>query len=145
MFIELVEQGPYGFRPAIAGDPDGQVVLVVAGGAGQEPDRGLDVGVAGEPEPDVAAGDLALELAGGALGDQMALVEHGDPVRQPVGLVEVLGGQEDGPAVWGGWPGPGRSGARPGRLSRAGPPASWPGPAFGACPPNRSMPACGPI
>ena len=47
----------------------------------------------------MAAGDLALELAGSARGHHAALVEYCDPVGEPVGLVEVLGGQEDGHAV----------------------------------------------
>ena len=47
----------------------------------------------------MTAGDLALELVGSALGDQVALVEHRDPVRELIGFVEVLGGEEDGDAV----------------------------------------------
>ena len=47
----------------------------------------------------MAAGNAALELGGGAFGDDPALVEHGDPVGEPVGLVEVLGGEEDRDAV----------------------------------------------
>ncbi len=53
----------------------------------------------GEPEPDMAAGNQALELAGGALGNQAALVEHRDPVGQLIGFLEILGGKEDGHAV----------------------------------------------
>ena len=49
----------------------------------------------GELQPDVAAGDAALELVGGALGDQPPVVEHRDPVGELVGLVQVLGGEED--------------------------------------------------
>jgi len=47
----------------------------------------------------VAAGDLALEFVGGALGDQPAVVEHRDPGGELIGFVEVLGGEEDGDAV----------------------------------------------
>ena len=50
----------------------------------------------GEVEPDVAAGDAALQLGGGSFGDDPALVEHRDPVGQLVRLVEVLGGEQDG-------------------------------------------------
>ena len=42
--------------------------------------------------------DRRLELVGGALGDDPTAVDHGDPVGQLVGLVEVLGGQHDGRA-----------------------------------------------
>jgi signal transduction histidine kinase len=38
--------------------------------------------------------DRALEPAGGALGDDPAVVDDGDPVGEPVGLVQVLGGQQ---------------------------------------------------
>jgi hypothetical protein len=43
----------------------------------------------------VAAGDAALQLVRGALGDQPAVVEERDPVGQLVRFLEVLGGQED--------------------------------------------------
>jgi hypothetical protein len=39
--------------------------------------------------------DLGLELGGGALADDAALVDDRDPVGELVGLLEVLGGQED--------------------------------------------------
>ena len=35
-----------------------------------------------------------LELVGGAGGDDLAVVDHRDPVGEPVGLLEVLGGQQ---------------------------------------------------
>src|SRR4029077_20878112 len=74
-------------------------VLVVPGGAGQDPRRRVELAGAGEPEQDVAAGDLALEVARSALGDDAALVEYRDLVGQVVGFVEVLGGEEDGDAI----------------------------------------------
>ena len=40
-----------------------------------------------------------LSSSGGALGDHPAVVEHRDPVGQLVGLLQVLGGQEDGDAA----------------------------------------------
>ena len=40
-----------------------------------------------------------LSSVGGALGDEHAVVEEGDPVSQPVGLFEVLRGQKDRHAV----------------------------------------------
>ncbi len=45
------------------------------------------------------AADLVLELVGGAVRDHAAGVDHGDPVGEPVGLVEVLGGQQHGRAL----------------------------------------------
>ena len=55
----------------------------------------LAVGVA---EFDDVAADAGLELVGGALGDDATAVEHRDAVGEPVGLLEVLGGEEDGRA-----------------------------------------------
>src|SRR6185437_8310924 len=40
-----------------------------------------------------------LELVGGALGDDAAVVEHRDAVGEIIGLIQVLGGEEDGDAV----------------------------------------------
>ena len=40
-------------------------------------------------------GTQPLELVGGALGDDPAAVEHRDPVGELVGLLQVLGGEED--------------------------------------------------
>src|SRR5262245_34250534 len=53
-------------------------------------------GVAVEPGEDHAVTDAVLQLEGGALGDQLAVVDDADPVGQLVGLLEVLGGEEDG-------------------------------------------------
>jgi hypothetical protein len=60
---------------------------------------GLEVGRAGEPQQDVAARDAALELVRGAFGDDLAVVQHSDPVGELVGLLEVLRGEEDGDAA----------------------------------------------
>ena len=56
------------------------------------------VGV-GELELDVPAGDSALEFGGGAFGDDPPVIEHRDTVGELVGLLEVLGGEEDRHAV----------------------------------------------
>ena len=42
-----------------------------------------------------ARADRGLELARRALGDHLAVVDHGDPVGELVGLVEVLGAEQD--------------------------------------------------
>ena len=49
-----------------------------------------------EVQPGVTSRDPAFELVGGALGDQATVVEDGDAVGKLVGLLEVLGGEEDG-------------------------------------------------
>ena len=49
----------------------------------------------------MAAGNPPLQLVGGAFGDDPAVVEDRDPIRELVGLVEVLGGEEDGDAAAG--------------------------------------------
>ena len=58
------------------------------------------VGVGGLVDRDVEAGaaDLGLQLVAGALGDHLAVIDHHDLVAQPVGLVEVLGGEQHGAA-----------------------------------------------
>ena len=43
---------------------------------------------------DALAADLRLELVGGAAGDDLAVVDDGDRVGQLVGLLEVLGRQQ---------------------------------------------------
>ena len=95
------------------------------------------------------AADLGLELVGGALGDDPAVVDHHDGVGQQVGLLQVLRGEQqrgatrDQPvdhvphvdpaarvqARWSARPGTAPAGSRPGRP---------PGPGGGACRPSRS-------
>ena len=53
----------------------------------------------GEAQPDVRAGDAPFELLRRALGDDSASVEHGDPVGELVGLLQVLRGEHDGDAL----------------------------------------------
>ena len=83
----------------------------------------------GRPGLDAGLSDLRLERARRALGDDLAVVDDPDPVGEPVGLLEVLGGQEDGhplldreplrppPRASCGSAGRGRSSARRGRGS----------------------------
>ena len=64
------------------------------------PDGFEDVlGRAVDDEGDDVAGDLALQLVGRALGDDLAVVDDRQPVGQGVGLLEVVRGQEDGRAA----------------------------------------------
>jgi hypothetical protein len=46
-----------------------------------------------QPQVHGPGADGRLQLAGGALGNHLAVVDHGDPTGQPVGLVQVLGGE----------------------------------------------------
>ena len=48
-----------------------------------------------QPHVQGAGADRGLELAGRALGDHLAVVDHGDPVGELVGLVEVLRAEQD--------------------------------------------------
>ncbi len=54
---------------------------------------------AGRVHLEHVAADVALELVGGAERDHLPVVDHRDAIRQAVGLVEVLGGQEQRRAV----------------------------------------------
>ena len=51
--------------------------------------------------PDAAAGDDRLHLGRGAVGDDAPAGHHDDPVGVLVGLVEVVGGEDDGAAGFG--------------------------------------------
>jgi hypothetical protein len=64
----------------------------------QRRDRRLGVGLGFERDVEALAADLVLQLVGAALGDDPAAVDDGDAVGEAVGLVEVLGGEQDGGA-----------------------------------------------
>ena len=49
----------------------------------------------GEPELEVRLADLRLQRCRGALGDDQPAADDPDPVRELVGLLEVLRGEED--------------------------------------------------
>ena len=51
--------------------------------------------IAVEPGDDDVGADGALEVGGRALGDDLAVVDDADAVGERVGLLEVLGGEED--------------------------------------------------
>jgi hypothetical protein len=86
---------PQRLDAAVAWDLQGER-LVVAHRLTEHAGCRLEAVRVGELQADVAAGDAALELVRGALGDQAAAVEQGDTVGELVGLLQVLGGQEDG-------------------------------------------------
>ena len=64
-----------------------------AGDVGQGGQR--SAGVAIDAGDDDVVPDAALQVCRCALGDEAALVQNADPVRELVGLLEVLGRQED--------------------------------------------------
>ena len=66
--------------------------------SGRERDRGRAVGLA-ERDLEARAADLRLELGGGAAGDDATVVDDDDAVGELVGLVEVLGGEQQRDAV----------------------------------------------
>ena len=79
---------------------DGDGAVVVAGAAPRPV-------MARKVSWSVASGEPAcarLERRRGALRDDDALVDDDEPVGERVGLVEVVGGQEDGRAVLGAQP-----------------------------------------
>jgi len=97
---ELAEQAAQLGDAAVTEDLQAQLIGVGGGGREQRGGRAEFVR-AGEPQPDVPAGDAAFELIRGSFGDDAAVVEHRHPAGEPVGLVEVLGGEEDRDAVRG--------------------------------------------
>src|SRR6478672_12926268 len=93
--IESVEQRSERARPAVARELEGERLLVSGAfldkvGGPAERQR------VGERQLDVSARDEALEFARSPLRDDPPLVADGDPMRESVGLVEILGRQEDG-------------------------------------------------
>ena len=71
------------------------VALTSDDGWGVEQEGRLgDEGPVGENQLDLLGTDLSLEVVSGAFADQLASVDHRDAVRQAVGLLEVLRGQE---------------------------------------------------
>jgi hypothetical protein len=61
--------------------------------------RGVDLGAAADGDDEAGLAGLVLQLQRGALGDDPAVVDDDDAVGQLVGLVEVLGGEEQGRPV----------------------------------------------
>lgn len=86
--VELVEHLAERGDAAVAGDGQGQLVGV-GGRARQQAGGGGERLRPVEPQLEVPAGQPLLELGRGALGDDPALVEDGDPVGQLVGLLHM--------------------------------------------------------
>ena len=62
---------------------------------GERPDGALGVGAIAQREVHDVAADPGLELVGGALGDDAAAVDDADAIGELVGLLHVLGGEDD--------------------------------------------------
>jgi len=92
--VQLVEQVTQGARVPVTGHLQGQRLVVAHRRADRSRGR-VQVTGAGEVQPDVPAGDAALELGGAALGDDAAVVEDRDPAGELIGLLQVLRGEED--------------------------------------------------
>ncbi len=67
--------------------------------AGEHLARGGDVLPLVDDDLHALAAGTGLELVGGAAGDDLAVVDHADVVREVVGLLQVLGGEEQGGAA----------------------------------------------
>lgn len=91
--VHLVKQLAERVDRAIRGDLEDELVIVRSG-AGEQVRRGAQQVRVGEMKLHVTARDAALQLRGGAFGDDLALIEHSDPVRELVSLVKVLGGEQ---------------------------------------------------
>ena len=93
--------GHLGERRHPVGDrgADPAVLLLARGlGAGRptdQVDHRAHVGALGHDDVDPVAADAGLELGGRALGDDPSGVDDDDAVGELVGLVEVLGGEQD--------------------------------------------------
>lgn len=93
--VQPVEDGAQLALSAVAGDLQRQR-LVVAGGLAQGDGGGLVRTRVGEAESHVSAGDEPLQLVGAPLGGDLAVIQYRDTVGELVGLLQVLGGEEDG-------------------------------------------------
>ena len=93
-------------RTASAIAPAGSGAARAAPSSSREGDRPAIAASAATRPPQLAgvlqahlepvAADAPLQLVGGAFRDQEAVVDDRDPIREAVGLVQVLGGEEHG-------------------------------------------------
>jgi hypothetical protein len=103
--LEGGEQGRYRGRSVGGADADPASVeqhLVHTGKCGQGACQERTTGFAdrfARLQVDGAAAEFALEDVRGALDDDSAAVDDGDALGEPVGLFEVVGGEQDGQAL----------------------------------------------
>ena len=87
-----------GNRTAALGDGDAhRAVLekwVIAGNRGKRGEGLIEALLVTEVVLEPLAADLGLELGRSPFRDHKAMVEHRDPIGEPVGLVEILRGQQ---------------------------------------------------
>ena len=105
-----VELANHRDQPAAAGREAHPRLSVAAGarGGGAEAaehlDEAITVGRIGGGRRDARLADLRLESGRRPLGDDLAAIDDADAIGEPVGLLEVLGGQKDGHPLLGGEP-----------------------------------------
>jgi hypothetical protein len=58
-----------------------------------------DVGRVGETDDEYVAADGRFELCSGSVGSDPSVVDHCDLLREPIGLLEILGGEQHGGAL----------------------------------------------
>ena len=94
--VEQAEDLRHGLFAAIDVEPDEAILAGRLAHEWLQPD-GLEDAFRGavDADRDDVAGDLPLELVGGALGHDLALVDDREAVGEGVGLLEVVGRQED--------------------------------------------------
>ena len=88
-----------GREPDRDGLPAGVELPAPGAEAAHHLDQPRAVGRIGRGRLDRGLADLGLERGGGALGDDLAAVDDPDAIGEAVGLLEVLGGEEDGHAL----------------------------------------------
>ncbi len=96
--VELPQRCGQDLGPALAGHDQPVHVVVdleLAAGQGEEHVRRLLHVVGTDHHLDALPADPALQLVRRALGDGHPVVDDHDPVGQVVGLLEVLGGEQD--------------------------------------------------
>src|SRR5690625_3447771 len=97
---ELGEGGVHVVTAGVTVDAeDEQVRIGVDDGLAQPLLGGLERVVITERQIKALSRHLCLELSGRALGRDDPVVDHGYPVSELVGFLEVLGGQEDGDTI----------------------------------------------
>ena len=88
-----------GREPDRDGLPAGVELPAPGAEAAHHLDQPRAVGRIGRGRLDRGLADLGLERGGGALGDDLAAIDDPDAIGEAVGLLEVLGGEEDGHAL----------------------------------------------
>src|SRR5919106_5457529 len=95
--IQLVEQVADMGGAAVGGDADGEAGDIAGDGAAAEDRRHrVKGGAVDQRDLEPAPGEALLERGRCVVGHDATAVEDGDPIRQLVGLLQVLRGEDDG-------------------------------------------------